>query len=212
MNNAPASSSAVSVNKKEPLNFDILNDKTRNACLKVIHTALEAGSEPGSVDAHVMFQRAREVEQATFKLIGKGEINSEYRQKMRSLSLNLKDKRNPTLSQGVVAGIIEADKLVLMTPEEMESDEKKAERAALQMQNLFKAKAAAAQGESGPRLSCRATSPADAACLPSEAETDAFQCGKCHQRKCTYFQKQTRSADEPMTTFVTCTHCLNKWK
>ena len=165
LNSAPASSSAVSVNKKEPLNFDILNDKTRNACLKVIHTALEAGSEPGSVDAHVMFQRAREVEQATFKLIGKGEINNEYRQKMRSLSLNLKDKRNPTLSQGVVAGIIEADKLVLMTPEEMESDEKKAERAALQMQNLFKAKAAAAQGESGLRLSCRATSPSDAACL-----------------------------------------------
>ncbi|KAJ3487860.1 hypothetical protein NLJ89_g11672 [Agrocybe chaxingu] len=38
-----------------------------------------------------------------------------------------------------------------------------------------------------------------------QAETDAFQCSRCKQRKCTYRQQQTRSADEPMTTFVTCT-------
>lgn len=36
-----------------------------------------------------------------------------------------------------------------------------------------------------------------------EAETDAFQCGRCKQRKTRYRQAQTRSADEPMTTFVT---------
>ncbi len=33
-----------------------------------------------------------------------------------------------------------------------------------------------------------------------KATTDQFQCGKCRQRKCTYYQMQTRSADEPMTT------------
>ncbi|KAJ7083997.1 transcription factor S-II, central domain-containing protein [Mycena belliarum] len=33
-----------------------------------------------------------------------------------------------------------------------------------------------------------------------EAETSAFQCSKCKQRKCRYRQAQTRSADEPMTT------------
>ena len=31
--------------------------------------------------------------------------------------------------------------------------------------------------------------------------TDEFLCMKCWKRECTYFQKQTRSADEPMTTF-----------
>ena len=30
--------------------------------------------------------------------------------------------------------------------------------------------------------------------------------------KCTYYQLQTRSADEPMTTFVTCINCGNRWK
>jgi len=39
-----------------------------------------------------------------------------------------------------------------------------------------------------------------------------FTCGKCKQKNCTYFQMQTRSADEPMTTFVTCLNCDKRWK
>jgi len=46
----------------------------------------------------------------------------------------------------------------------------------------------------------------------NQAETDQFKCGKCKQRKCKYYQLQTRSADEPMTTFVTCVNCGNRWK
>ncbi len=42
--------------------------------------------------------------------------------------------------------------------------------------------------------------------------TDMFKCGKCRARNATYFQMQTRSADEPMTTFVTCLNCSNRWK
>ena len=42
--------------------------------------------------------------------------------------------------------------------------------------------------------------------------TDEFKCPKCKQRVCTYYQLQTRSADEPMTTFVTCMTCGNRWK
>lgn len=61
--------------------------------------------------------------------------------------------------------------------------------------------------------------------------TEMFRCSKCKQRKCTYYQKQTRyalrfgiwllkmlshafrsSADEPMTTFVTCLNCSNRWR
>ena len=45
-----------------------------------------------------------------------------------------------------------------------------------------------------------------------EASTDNFRCGKCKSKACTYYQLQTRSADEPMTTFVTCTKCGNRWK
>ena len=45
-----------------------------------------------------------------------------------------------------------------------------------------------------------------------EASTDTFTCRKCKSNKCTYYQMQTRSADEPMTTFVTCLECGNRWK
>jgi transcription elongation factor S-II len=43
-------------------------------------------------------------------------------------------------------------------------------------------------------------------------QTEMFQCGKCKERNASYYQMQTRSADEPMTTFVTCLKCGNKWK
>jgi transcription elongation factor S-II len=45
-----------------------------------------------------------------------------------------------------------------------------------------------------------------------EAATDTFTCRKCKSKKCTYYQMQTRSADEPMTTFVTCIECGARWK
>lgn len=39
-----------------------------------------------------------------------------------------------------------------------------------------------------------------------------FKCGKCKSKKTTYYQMQTRSADEPMTTYVTCIECGHRWK
>ena len=45
-----------------------------------------------------------------------------------------------------------------------------------------------------------------------EASTDTFTCRKCRSKKCTFTQVQTRSADEPMTTFVNCISCGNHWK
>lgn len=45
-----------------------------------------------------------------------------------------------------------------------------------------------------------------------EASTDMFTCKKCHSKKCTYYELQTRSADEPATIFVTCLDCGKHWK
>ena len=39
-----------------------------------------------------------------------------------------------------------------------------------------------------------------------------FKCRKCGKNKVTYTQAQTRSADEPMTTFFCCLNCGNRWK
>ena len=52
----------------------------------------------------------------------------------------------------------------------------------------------------------------EAAKAKEEDYSGLFKCGKCKGVKTTYYQMQTRSADEPMTTYVTCKSCGNRWK
>lgn len=48
--------------------------------------------------------------------------------------------------------------------------------------------------------------------MKQEAMTDAFKCRKCGSRDCSYYEVQTRSADEPMTQFINCLNCGCRWK
>lgn len=77
-----------------------------------------------------------------------------------------------------------------MTPEEMASDEMKKVREKFVKEAINEKQLATAEG----------------------TKTDLLKCGKCKGRNCTYNQMQTRSADEPMTTFVLCNMCGNRWK
>jgi transcription elongation factor S-II len=45
-----------------------------------------------------------------------------------------------------------------------------------------------------------------------EHHSDAFKCGKCKKSKVTYYSMQTRSGDEPMTNFIRCVNCDNRWR
>lgn len=47
--------------------------------------------------------------------------------------------------------------------------------------------------------------------VPTEFVT-LYKCGKCGERKTTIHELQTRSADEPMTLFITCHNCKHKWR
>jgi transcription elongation factor S-II len=42
--------------------------------------------------------------------------------------------------------------------------------------------------------------------------TDQFKCRRCQKRECVYYELQTRSADEPMTIFITCLNCGKEWR
>lgn len=113
-----------------------------------------------------------------------------YKNRVRSRVANLKDSKNPTLRTNFISGAISAQQLAKMTPEEMASDEMRKLRDKFVKEAINDAQLATVQG----------------------TETDMLKCGKCRQKKCTYNQIQTRSADEPMTTFVLCNHCGNRWK
>jgi DNA-directed RNA polymerase subunit M/transcription elongation factor TFIIS len=43
------------------------------------------------------------------------------------------------------------------------------------------------------------------------ANSTDMKCYKCKSDKCSYYQLQTRSADEAMTTYVSCMNCGNHW-
>ena len=119
-----------------------------------------------------------------------GGVNDPYKQKMRSLFQNLKNKSNPALRKDVLSGKITPKKFVVMTHDEMKSDSRRAEDEILEKQNMNQAMVAQVE----------------------KSISTEFQCGKCKQKKVAYSQAQTRSADEPMTTFCECMNCGNRWK
>jgi transcription elongation factor S-II len=131
---------------------------------------------------------AKDVEEAAFKTLGG--VNEAYKGKMRSLFQNLKNKSNPQLRERVLKGEVPASKFVVMTHDEMKSDARRAEDEKLEQENMNQAMVAQVE----------------------KAISKEFQCGKCKQKMVSYSQAQTRSADEPMTTFCECMNCGNRWK
>ncbi|CAF1700540.1 unnamed protein product [Brassica napus] len=128
------------------------------------------------------------VESHIFEKLGRS--TGAQKVKYRSIMFNLRDSNNPDLRRRVLTGEVSPEKLITLSGEEMASDKRKQETNQIKEKFLFDCE--------------RGQAP--------KASTDQFKCGRCGQRKCTYYQMQTRSADEPMTTYVTCVNCDNHWK
>ena len=108
-----------------------------------------------------------------------------YIDRLRSVYINLK---NPSVAELVVQQKIPAKDFAFMTHQEICPEKWK---------KLIENKKVRDKQKYEPNI---------------EASTDNFTCNKCKSKKCTYYQLQTRSADEPMTTFVTCLECGKRWK
>ncbi|KAI7727866.1 hypothetical protein M8C21_005851 [Ambrosia artemisiifolia] len=134
------------------------------------------------------YRVAVSVESAMYEKWGKS--NGNQKVKYRSIMFNVKDPKNPDFRRKMLIGDLEPERIVELTPEEMASTERQLQNVKIKEKALFEC-------ERGG---------------PPKATTDQFKCGRCGKRKCTYYQLQTRSADEPMTTFVTCVNCDNHWK
>jgi transcription elongation factor S-II len=114
-----------------------------------------------------------------------------YTNKFRSLWMNIwsdSNVFNKDFLEQIKKGIIESKKIAFMTHHEMtpEKWKKLIEDKIERDKNKYE--------------------------VDKRGATDEFKCRKCGERQCTYYQLQTRSADEPMTTFVSCLNCGNNWK
>lgn len=172
--------------KTDGINTAIYDNTTRNGSVSALYTALAIDRDDESKS---ILRVAQEIEIEVYKT-EYSNVNDNYRNKLRTFTMNLRNKKNPELRGGLLDGTISPLAFIKMTPNEMAPEALKLEIEKLNKQNLFDA-----QGATEKR-----------------AVTDRFTCGKCKHKKVSYYQMQTRSADEPLTTFCTCENCGNRWK
>ncbi|GMI46828.1 hypothetical protein TrCOL_g8172 [Triparma columacea] len=127
----------------------------------------------------------------------------EYVAKARQLTFNA--KKNGDLAANVLVGFVEAKELVAMTPDQLATKEK---LALLESKKklIEDARRLDWETENEDKINEQAGITGDL------LQASLFTCGRCKSIKTTSTQKQTRSADEPMTVFVHCKNCGNRWK
>uniref|UniRef100_A0A3P9NT17 Transcription elongation factor A (SII), 3 n=1 Tax=Poecilia reticulata TaxID=8081 RepID=A0A3P9NT17_POERE len=162
-------------------------DSVRDKCIEMLAAALRTDNDYKDFGANCDGMAA-EIEDHIYQEIRATDMK--YKNRVRSRISNLKDPKNPGLRRNVLAGSIELSRIASMSAEEMASDELKQLRNVLTQEAIREHQMAKTGGTT----------------------TDLLQCGKCKKKNCTYNQVQTRSADEPMTTFVLCNECGNRWK
>ncbi|XP_078236170.1 transcription elongation factor A protein 3 isoform X1 [Pogona vitticeps] len=170
-----------------PPSSPVSSDSVRSKCIEMISAALKMDDDYKEFGVNCE-KIAAEIEDNIYQELKSTDIK--YRNRVRSRISNLKDPKNPNLRRNVLCGAIAPSLIAKMTAEEMASDELKELRNAMTQEAIREHQMAKTGGTT----------------------TDLFQCGKCKKKNCTYNQVQTRSADEPMTTFVLCNECGNRWK
>ncbi|XP_035244086.1 transcription elongation factor A protein 3 isoform X15 [Anguilla anguilla] len=165
----------------------LTGDSIRDKCIEMLSAALRTDDDYKDFGTNCE-SMAAEIEDYIYQEIKATDMK--YKNRVRSRISNLKDPKNPGLRKNVLAGAIELQRIASMTAEEMASDELKQLRNILTQEAIREHQMAKTGGTT----------------------TDLLQCAKCRKKNCTYNQVQTRSADEPMTTFVLCNECGNRWK
>ncbi|XP_032900913.1 transcription elongation factor A protein 3-like isoform X3 [Amblyraja radiata] len=162
-------------------------ENIRDKCIELLIAALKTDDDYKDYGANCD-KMGSEIEVSIHQEFQKTDMK--YKNRVRSRISNLKDPKNPNLRKNVLSGAIDLLHFARMSAEEMASDELKELRQVITKEAIREHQMAKTSGTT----------------------SSLFQCGKCKKKNCTYNQVQTRSADEPMTTFVLCNECGNRWK
>ncbi|KAL6072446.1 transcription elongation factor TFIIS [Balamuthia mandrillaris] len=145
--------------------------QTRQTIVDMLVEALSEGSEDKSNENFALV--AEKIEEQMYELYNH-DLGKDYKAKFRTLYMNLKNPKNGELREEVLSDNITAHHLVRMTTEELAPQETRERKRQIEEYMLKEA--------------TRGRDPV--------ATTDMWRCGKCKERKCTFYQLQTRSADE----------------
>jgi transcription elongation factor S-II len=133
---------------------------------------------------------AGNVEAALHRSLG----NGSYVAQARSILFNLKDPKNQYFKKLVLSGSIRPADLPFLTSEQMSSEEKHEQRTLIRKLSLEEVQA-------------------DWERRHATIGEGMFTCPNCQSRKTSYQQLQSGlGLDEPMTTYVSCFECGNRWK
>lgn len=139
-----------------------------------------------------------EIEAALFKHFKS--ISKEYKAKLRSLKFNL--TKNDEIRSRVEAKDIMPSDLVMFTADELISKSVKNKREEAQSV-IFNESRSDWFDKNRDKVNKVAG---------IKSDVGLFKCFRCKSTKTTHYQKQTRCADEPMTVFIQCTSCGNRWR
>lgn len=171
----------------------------RNVCAKFLDVLTVSGSV--SIEKSTVVPICTELEEAIVAC-SKND-NTAYKEKARSICFNL--KRNASLRENILNSSIKPKSLMSMTAEELATEEKKAVREKLE-KDLQDSRRLDWEQANEDKIN-------EMCGIKGELlQASLFTCGRCKSTKTTSTQKQTRSADEPMTVFVFCINCGNRWK
>lgn len=152
----------------------------------------------GMLDIQNVANLTGEIEDAVWEhYVEKNNKTPDYYNQIRAIKSNLGDRRNPEFNARIYLGAITVEGLVTMLSIDMASDAKKKERQ--------KTKKVRESSERVPHVCCYVQDALEACQSDWDLRNvkrakGQFPCVKCKSDKTTYFQMQTRSSDEPMTT------------
>lgn len=167
------------------------NVSKRNNTRKNLYKYLEGNlKDKNNETKKALMDKVVEIEEKLHEIL-KGEIP--YINRVLEIIHNLKDENNNEFRNNIIDGKITPEELCTMDATEMLNKNKQEE-----IEKQIKERIDEVRTDWNEKH--------------GEVTEGVYKCRVCGGKKTIQHEQQTRSADEPMTLFITCVNCKNTWK
>jgi len=177
-----------------------LGETARNQARKKLCDLLGEGAAPGDAAHWAAAEAVERAMHVRWPNLAAPDHKKDYIAKLRQLSFNL--KKNADLRGRVLRGDVAAKALLEMDADQLATAEVQEERRRM-AEYQHDARSLDWQKKNQARI--------DAAAGIDTSKT-MYPCPKCKSTRVSNYEKQTRSADEPMTQFFECIDCGHRWR